>query len=530
MSAIESSAELDDAGWMAVRMRSANAGAAVNTAMAYLGQALSLVTVPIYLKYLGQEQYGLMLLLVTLQTYLGQTNLGLNWAAMNMIGAARATGDSREFVTVVQNATLLALATAGVALTISVGLAAASQYGLAEALQLSGAVDPWAIVAVGMLSALSLSGGPIYLTFLGMGQSSTAALYQGLGRVLSIPAMATVAYRGGGIAAMFAANALIVFGLLVIAGAHLVRRFPSLAREGPHLSRAHCRRQLSMGVKNMSAELGYMLHATAPTIALGATCGAAAVPLYAVPRTLMEAALTFGRAQFSILQPAYAEAVRHGRTNAIAHMLSRSLTRNLTLLGVLCAGFIVLSGPFVELWTSGRLGVDKATAAAIAAGSSAIFLVQMFQLFLIAADRQLLAARLLVGTGVVLLGAALIAGWATGFRGVLFVAAAGELAIAALMGSRAWKQLGARFPVSRAVQKVASVGSLFAITLTLGLLLNGATEARIMPSARIALVGAAMTASYGLLLLSLSRLNVASHSASTVIGSPSAPKQKDDDV
>ncbi len=473
MSTVDTSAELDDARWMAARMRSANAGAGVNTAMAYVGQALSLVTVPIYLRYLGQQQYGLMLLLVTLQTYLSQTNLGLNWAAMNMIGAARATGDRRELVIVVQNAVMLAVATAVFALAASVGIAAAARYGLATALRLDEGIDPWAIVAVGGLAALSLAGGPVYLTFVGMGQSSTAAFYQGLGRVLAIPAMATVAWRGGGIANMLGVNAAILTVLLILASAHMLRKFPNLVGDGLHMSGAQCRRQFVMGIKNMSAELGYLLHATAPTLALGTTCGAAAVPLYAVPKSLMDSALTFGRSQNSILQPAYAEAARHGRTGAIARMLSRSLTRNLTLLGVLCAGFIVLCGPFVELWTGGRLEVSRPAAVAVALASPAIFLVQLFQLFLVGTNRQLTAARTLMVSGAASLLLAVLAGSLTGFYGAIYAAAAAALITTLLMGIQTLGPLAVSNPLRRGTIKCAVIGTVFALTLSMGLATYG---------------------------------------------------------
>lgn len=487
---------IDDATWTASRLRAANAGAAMSTGMAYLAQALSLITVPLYLKFLGQEQYGLMLLLVTLQTYLGQTNLGLNWAAMNMIGAARAANDAKEFVVVVHNAVLLGLLTAGIAFVASCGIALLSQYGLASVLRLEEGIDPWAIVAVGSLSAITLASGPIYLTFVGMSESSTSAFYQGLGRLLSVPVMLLVAWRGGGIAQMFAANATVLTLIMLMGAAHLIRRFPAVTEGGFHVDRSHCWRQLRMGIKNVSAELGFLLHATAPALALGVTCGAAAVPLYAVPKSLLDTALTFGKSQFSILQPAYAEAARHGRTAAMAQMLSRTITRNLTLLGILIAGFIVLCDPFVGLWTAGRLEVSRANAVAVAIGATSLFLVQLFQLFLVAIDRQLLAMRVLVSTGAISLLGAIAGGWLTGFYGVVYTSAAIAAAAAGVLGHRARSQISVAIPFRNGLSKCLPIAIVFAATLIIGLVMYSGLVGEMPQIVVIPLTGALMILCY----------------------------------
>jgi O-antigen/teichoic acid export membrane protein len=488
--------EMDDAAWMSDRLRTARAGAAVATAMTYAAQALSILTIPLYLRYLGRDQYGQMLLLVTLQSYLSQTNLGLNWAAVNMIGAARASRDRREFVVVVQNALVLGAATAVVALAVSGAIAVGCNSPWASLLRMDEAFDPWAIIAVGCLAANSLIGGPVYLTFVGMGQSSVAALYQGVGRLLSIPAMLYVAWAWRSVAGMLYVNAVVLTLVLVAATAHFLRRFPAVTRSGLHISREQWGRQLRMGLKNVSAEVGFLLHASAPMVALGVTCGAGVVPLYAVPRALLDAAFTFGRQQYSVLQPAYAEAERHGRDAAITQMLARSLTRNLAVLGILCAGFIVLCGPFVALWTADRLDVSRATAVAVAAGAAAMFYIQLFQLFLVSTNRQLKATRILVTTGVASMVVTVAAGWAAAYYGVVFAAAATSLATAGVFGINTLLQLEVTMPLGRGLAKCAAIGAIFAVTVVAGLAADRLLAPSLPEAAVIIITGVLMTLCY----------------------------------
>ena len=64
------------------------------TAVSYFNVGISILTnlilVPMYLHYLGKEQYGLWLVVLSMVSYLGLSNLGIAQVVSNLVASANA--------------------------------------------------------------------------------------------------------------------------------------------------------------------------------------------------------------------------------------------------------------------------------------------------------------------------------------------------------------------------------------------------------------------------------------------------------
>ena len=92
------------------RLRKAAKAALVNQAFGWISLLLSLVTVPLYLSWLGPERYGLFLTGVAFSSFLMFSDAGVNWASILLIGQANGRGDKAGIATIVRTSFPLAFA------------------------------------------------------------------------------------------------------------------------------------------------------------------------------------------------------------------------------------------------------------------------------------------------------------------------------------------------------------------------------------------------------------------------------------
>ena len=88
---------------------------AVFTVFNYAGMAASFVSVPLLLRWLGRENYGLMLTALAFMNYLSFTGAGLNWGSIVLISEAHGRGDRSEMARIFRHSLVLGAVSAFVA-------------------------------------------------------------------------------------------------------------------------------------------------------------------------------------------------------------------------------------------------------------------------------------------------------------------------------------------------------------------------------------------------------------------------------
>ena len=90
------------------RLRKAVRATLVIQLFSVAGAAMSVITVSLYLQWLGTERYGLMLTAFACAGYLMFSDAGLSWASMLLIAQAHGREDRAEIARIVRNSFTLA--------------------------------------------------------------------------------------------------------------------------------------------------------------------------------------------------------------------------------------------------------------------------------------------------------------------------------------------------------------------------------------------------------------------------------------
>jgi O-antigen/teichoic acid export membrane protein len=338
---------------------------AVFTAFSYLGMAASFVSVPLLLRWLGRENYGLMLTALAFMNYLSFADAGLNPGSIVLISEAHGRGDRAAVANVFRHSVVLALASASVAMLVALGVFFAARHGWRLPMFAANGHADGLILVVALQCGVNLISNPFYSVFQGMQEAYWTGFYQGCGRLCGTVGVVAVAYfyRSPAIALSASAVALAAFG--VLAAAHVLRKYPWVIARGSLRDAGQYSRQLRTGAKSFGLQIARTIQGTTPVMVIGAVAGPAAVPLYSVPSTLISTVFGIFSSWNLSLQPAYgASWGAHDRSWVIA-AFRRTLNSILLLGGIAAAGFVVIAPKVVELWTRGLLRPSRAMCASV---------------------------------------------------------------------------------------------------------------------------------------------------------------------
>ena len=379
------------------------------------GTVLSLIAVPLYLKWLGQERYGVLLTGLAIAGYLMFSDVGLSWSSMLLIAQANGRNDREGIAGIVRNSFSLAGCSAlVVTLIVGLGVVLLASAGRPAWLPQHPEV-PGLLAAVGSSVLCMLVLSPFYNLFIGLQEAHLAALYQGAGRLAGTVAGVTMAAIGAPLGFVFGAGVLCTFVVGIVAASHCARNHPWAFARGSWWNRAQIRQQLRSGGKSFAMQIGGVLAGTAPVFAISAGAGRQFVPYLSIPLTLLNAPLGVLNSFSARLQPGYGEAIAHDETAWVADTVRRLLRQTIVVVGLLACGFVLLAEQFVRLWTSGRINLPPAmlgSALAIAV-IGAVFSVFRFALSGINRHRVAAASDLVYGGLCMVLAGMRSAGWDT---------------------------------------------------------------------------------------------------------------------
>jgi len=336
-------------------------GTAANIAGALVPTAVSLVTVPLYLGAIGQERYGILVLIWLLLGYFGLFDLGLGRATAQRIAACAADGDEAR-ARVLWTALALngGFGIAGALVLWPVGeLALGRWVSLASALRAEalGAV-PWLAAAVPLMTVSGVLSGALQ----GRERFVILNVVHSAGAILSqvVPLAASVAWKPDLrvlVPAVLATRAVTSVALLAFC-----RRYVPL-RGAPAIDRTLLRPLLGFGGWVTVTSLVGPLLTTLDRLIIGALAGARAVTHYSVPFNLASRITVLPGSLSSVLFPRFAaETVAEG--DALLDRSVRALAAALTPLILL--GMLAMR-PFLAWWVGDDFSGDAAAVGEIIA-------------------------------------------------------------------------------------------------------------------------------------------------------------------
>ena len=324
-----------------------------------LSLAISLVSVPLYLKWLGQERYGLMLTGSSLIGYLMFSNCGLNWASMLLIAQAHGKKDQPAIQSIVRNSLSLAVFSVLVAASMTLIL----YFTLVDNLNVHFLPPhpemPGIILGLGVVATVRLLISPIYNLFSGLQDTPVVAAYQGIATLLNTLFMIYVAYLGLSLGWLFTLGAMGTVFCGCIAAIHCFFKHRWAFAIGPVWESRHIRDQFRSGAKSLVMQVGVVMTTTAPVLSISSTIGPEWVPLYSIPMTLLSIPLSLILQLNGNLQPAYGQAIGEGDKEWIRSTVMTMLRRVFVFLGIVGTGFIALNSQFIFAWTGGDIDVSS---------------------------------------------------------------------------------------------------------------------------------------------------------------------------
>ncbi|MGD0497926.1 MAG: hypothetical protein ABSC23_05760 [Bryobacteraceae bacterium] len=328
------------------------------------------VTVPLSLRLLGVERYGLWLTVGSLLSWLSVYDLGLSAGLLNVVGGAYGRGDEGAIRRHVSTAffSFAAMSLAILAVVVGGSLWA----GLPRLLGVSSgsplAPEARALVLLcGVMFAASFTLGCAG-QFAASLQRGYLAAYSGIcAMVLSCAILVIISFRGASVVQF--ALVMSVPGLLAsiaLACYLFLIRYPAFRPSIRLWSFASLRDISGCGTAIFLSQLADMAIMYTSNVLISNRLGPGLVPSYAVPFSgfMVVSSICYGLV-FPYM-PAYAEALGRGDGEWIRKAALRILGRNMALMGAGGAGMIACGGFAIRIWTHGRVTAPRTFLAAMA--------------------------------------------------------------------------------------------------------------------------------------------------------------------
>jgi O-antigen/teichoic acid export membrane protein len=337
-----------------------NRRAAITGSIAALARVVqigtSLITVPLTLKYLGNERFGLWMTISSVLAMASFADLGVGNGVLNAVAKAFGKDDMLSVRRAVSSGFAILTSVAGVLL-----LSFFSIYHLVNWADFFRVVSTQARLEAGpalavfaVCFALNISIDVVQRVQLGLQQGYRYGLWQLCGSVfgligvlggiwlhVSLPFL-VVALAGAPIVAT-ALNAIHFFGM--------VR--PDLRPSRELVSRDAIFQITRLGSMFFLLQVVAALSFSADNLIVARALGAVNVPEYSIPQRMFAIVNTMASIMLAPLWPAYGEAVSRGHMAWVRKTLGRSLLIVLTVCGTV-AGFLLLLAPKLIYWWVGH--------------------------------------------------------------------------------------------------------------------------------------------------------------------------------
>jgi len=405
------------------RLRKAAKAAVVTQIFNSVGLLLSLVTVPLYLLSLGQERYGLLLTGLAVSSYLQFSDAGINWGSMILMAQANGRGDRSGIASILRTSIPLAACSAIIVIILIAGLYLALNIPRGLSWVPAHSEFPGLLIAIGAAVVITLGTSPFYNLFSALQETHLVAIYQGSGRIVGTLASVAIASTGAPLGWVFGGNAACAFLVGLIVSVHCRRRHPWAFQRGRFWDPVQVRQQLRTGAKSLVMQIGAVLSGSAPIFAISFAAGPQFVPYYSIPLTLLHAPCGVISSFSTSLQGGYGEAMGRGETQWIAETVRQIVRQVIVILCLLGCGFLLLAGPFIHLWTGGKIELSSAMSIGVLALAGIGTILTIFRYALTGINRHRVTSFSDLLGGILSMGIAIVVVRSYGYEwGALAVA------------------------------------------------------------------------------------------------------------
>jgi O-antigen/teichoic acid export membrane protein len=325
---------------------------ATGVGAAVLSALLAFVSYPLYLSFLGYQQYGLWLALSTVLTFAQLGNFGINPAVTKFVAESHGAGDIRGVQSCISTAWLAVSITGGAVL---IG-AFAFRQAIPALFKVSGSdaeamstLLPW----VALFSLYVFIVEPLCATLIGLGRMDLENFFRLLTQALALACSAVLLWFGRGIMSLLLANAVSYLLLHVLTWVTVRKLIGIRLLSLRSFDFGRLSQMLRFGGWVFGASLVSMAFSPVNRILLARSAGIATLPVYEIAfntgmrvRSLLEGGLRALMPEISrISRPVTYETLLRAKA------LSLKGTRLIAGLGVpLYLVIILLATPLLRLW------------------------------------------------------------------------------------------------------------------------------------------------------------------------------------
>lgn len=328
---------------------------------------VQLALVPVLSVHWGLPVYGAWLLLATIPTFLGMSDLGFASAAGTRMTMLSARGERAEAQIVFQSAWAMILAATAIAAVLAIAIIFSVPGNLFPVAEGFSAADARATLAVlAIYGILALVGNIIPSGFRAAEQYHWAATLLTIAYIVENVAVIAAVLSGAG---PFAAAIVLLAARM--AGIFLQyevfrRRVDWLHFGLKHASAREVRKLLGPAMALMSLPLGQAALLQGVSLALGAAAGPAAVPALNATRTLSRVGILAAQMFSHAISPELSAVAGRRDENGRAMLLAANMLAALLIAVPFAVVLILLGQDIVRLWSGGIIVPPPALVAAIA--------------------------------------------------------------------------------------------------------------------------------------------------------------------
>lgn len=313
----------------------------------------ALITVPLALGYLGDERYGVWLIMSSLLAFLAFADLGVGNGLLNVVSEAHGQNDRELAIKAVSSAFVVLSAIA-----LLFGLTFALSYAFIPWAGLFNVTSALAQQEVGPAVAiffacflLNLPLGIVQRIQMGYQEGYYNNIWQAAGAILGLVGVLLCIQFNLGLPAMVAAFAGAPLLATLLNGAHLWgKRYPHLRPQLRQASRSIGRKILNLSFMFLLLQLSMALAFSADNLIIAQLLGADAVTQFGVPQRLFGLLSLLVGLVLTPLWPAYGEAIANQDANWVKVTLMRTIKLVLLLVTPLALLMVFSGKTLINLW------------------------------------------------------------------------------------------------------------------------------------------------------------------------------------
>ncbi|MBX3438097.1 MAG: flippase [Planctomycetaceae bacterium] len=311
--------------------------------------AITFFLTPYLVHTLGDERYGLWSIVMSLTSYYGMADMGLNGAGTKYIAQYHALDDRESMNKVIVTSLIAYTCLAGLVMIVCGAMALAFPY-LFEVTAVSTTTIRAIVLLTGGTIVLRLSGQVFTATLTALQRhdlANSAAVSQQLFQALAVVA---VVYNGGGLLGM----AWATLGAAAIGRAIRIfvarRLLPGVELSLKYFDRPTLNQLFHFSLMTSATRIARRMAERLGTILVGAFVGPAAVTVYDIAERLTNKTGELGQAINPVIDPLASRLDAKGDRSAIVKMVTLS-TRLMLSIGLYVFMMLVIIGDqFIALW------------------------------------------------------------------------------------------------------------------------------------------------------------------------------------